>query len=951
MTDGRAKQPPKNSQNLEKAQRAQPKPPRAPRARAATEAPTADDARSTASPLAAAAPANADLHHDAHEPHDSHDTRTAMSRATIRRAFLDHLFYTKGKLLPTASGNDLYQALAYTVRDRLVQRWISTAEAWLGKPTRTVAYLSAEFLLGPHLANNLVNLGIFDEVREALQELGLELDGILREEAEPGLGNGGLGRLAACFMDSLSTRQIPAIGYGIRYEYGIFQQDIIDGMQVERTDMWLRNGNPWEIQRSELALEVKLGGHTERYTDDRGHFHVRWVPDKTVVGVPFDSPILGYRVDSVNTLRLWRAEATEAFDFTVFNRGDYLGAVSKKVTSENLTKVLYPNDETEQGKELRLEQQYFFVSCSLQDMIRLLGDVPITRFHEQFAVQLNDTHPAVGIAELMRLLVDEHGVPWDQAWHITRDTFAYTNHTLLPEALERWPLPLFQRVLPRHLEIIFEINARFLEEVRIRFLGDESRLARLSLIDESGPRYVRMANLACVGSHTINGVATLHSKLMREAVLSDFHAMWPEKFTSITNGVTPRRWLAVANPRLTALLCDAIGSDWLHDLSQLRRLEPYAEDPAFRARWQEIRHANKVSLASLIQEQTGIVVNPASMFDVLVKRIHEYKRQHLAVLHVIALYHRIKCDPDADIVPRTVLFAGKAAPGYHFAKLMIRFITAVGDVVNHDPQVRGRLKVVFLPNFNVSHGQRIYPAADLSEQISLAGKEASGTGNMKFAMNGAITIGTMDGANIELRDEIGADQFLPFGVTAHEAQALRASGYQPSARLEQGTELRAVIGLLRHGFFSKGDPTVFRPLLDNLLHDDPYLLMEDFASYAHAQQDAADAFADTARWQRMSVLSCARSGFFSSDRAIQEYCDRVWHVAPLPVPLLRRPAMTSISASSGGRRLPRDAGGATAARHAAAVAEGDATAEGFAEVRAATGIAASHSHSVPGQET
>lgn len=842
-------------------------------------------------------------------PLDSHeDTRTAMTGATIRRAFLDHVFYTQGKLPGLASANDLYQALAHTVRDRLVQRWISTAEAYLGHPSRTVAYLSAEFLIGPHLGNNLVNLGIFDEVREAMAELGLDLETLLAQEPEPGLGNGGLGRLAACFMDSLATLEIPALGYGIRYEYGIFHQSIVDGMQVESTDTWLRHGNPWEIQRSEWAVEVKLGGHTEHYTDDRGHYRVRWVPAKTVVGVPFDSPVLGYRVNTVNTLRLWRAEATEAFDFGVFNRGDYLGAVNKKVTSENLTKVLYPNDETEQGKELRLEQQYFFVSCSLQDMLRLLAthNMPVTRFHEKFAVQLNDTHPAIGIAELMRLLIDEHDVAWDEAWSITRRAFAYTNHTLLPEALECWPLPLFERTLPRHLEIIYEINTRFLNEVRIRYFGDESRLSRLSLIGENGHKQVRMAHLACVGSHTINGVAELHSRLMREDVLKDFHAMWPEKFTSITNGVTPRRWLALSNPRLAGLVCEAIGDDWIHDTARLRALEPLAEDSTFRERWRAARRENKSDLARLIRDSCGVTVDPDSMFDVMVKRIHEYKRQHLAVLHIVALYHRLKSDPHAEIVPRTFLFAGKAAPGYHYAKQMIRLITAVGDVVNSDPQVRDRLKVVFLPNFNVTVGQRVYPAADLSEQISLAGKEASGTGNMKFAMNGALTVGTMDGANIELREAIGADNFFPFGLSASEVYAMKEAGYRPETFYESEPELRAVIDLIGQGFFSRGDPSVFQPMMNDLLRHDPYMLLADFASYIHCQQDVSTAFSDQARWQRMSVLSCARSGRFSSDRAIREYCERVWQVGRVQVPLLHRAAM-----STAGTRVHRENDDAT----------------------------------------
>jgi starch phosphorylase len=558
------------------------------------------------------------------------------------------------------------------------------------------------------------------------------------------------------------------------------------------------------------------------------------------------------------------------------------------VTSENLTKVLYPNDETEQGKELRLEQQYFFVSCSLQDMLRMMKmqGLPVARFHEKFAVQLNDTHPAIGVAELMRLLVDEHLLEWDDAWDITRRTFGYTNHTLLPEALERWPLPLFKRVLPRHLEIIYEINARFLEEVRIRFFGDESRIARLSLIDESGPRHVRMAHLACVGSHAINGVAALHSELLKRDVLADFYAMWPEKFTSMTNGVTPRRWLALSNPRLTRLIARAIGERWIKNLAQIKRLEPLADDAGFRDEWQAVRRANKEDLAALIKRRTCIAVDPESMFDVQVKRIHEYKRQHLAVLHIVALYHRLRSDPHADIMPRTFIFGGKAAPGYRMAKLMIKLITSVGDVINHDPQVHDLLKVVFLPNFNVSNGQCVYPAADLSEQISLAGKEASGTGNMKFAMNGALTIGTMDGANIEIREEVGEENFFLFGLTAEAVHALKAEGYRPMAWVENHPELHAALDLLRHGFFSHGDTELFRPLLDDLLQRDPYLLLADYASYAECQDTVDRAWRDTAAWTRRSILNTARSGKFSSDRTIRDYCERVWHVKAASVALL-----------------------------------------------------------------
>src|SRR5882757_640527 len=693
----------------------------------------------SAQPIAAARPAQIE------------DDRTGLSKEALRRAFLDNLYYVQGKFPALATKHDYYMALAYTVRDRLLRRWISTAAAYTRQGSRTVAYLSAEFLLGPHLGNNLLNLGIEEPVRQAIRQLGLSFEELLGLEEEPGLGNGGLGRLAACFLDSMATLQIPSIGYGIRYEFGIFSQYLVDGWQVEQTDKWLRKGNPWEIARPEWAVKVKLGGHTERHTDRDGRTHVRWVADRTVLGIPYDTPILGYRNNTANTLRLWRAEAPESFDLSVFNRGDYYGAVQQKVVSENISKVLYPNDEQIQGKELRLEQQFFFVSCSLQDMLRIMRvqKIPLERFHEKFAVQLNDTHPAVAIAELMRQLVDEHGMHWDQAWSVTQQTFGYTNHTLLPEALERWPLDLISRVLPRHVEIVFEINARFLDEVRMRFPGEAERVARMSLIDESGGRYVRMANLASVGSHAINGVAQLHSELLKQDVLADFHAPWPGKFGNMTNGVTPRRWIALANPRLTRLLCNAIGEDWIRDLEQLRRLEPYSEQAGFRREWRFIKRSVKEDFASHVRRATGIAIDPESLFDVQVKRIHEYKRQHLNVLHIVTLYHRIKSDPNVDIQPRTFIFGGKAAPGYHFAKLMIKLITAVGELINKDPALRDRLKVVFLPNYNVTNGQRVYPAADLSEQISTAGKEASGTGNMKFSMNGALTIGTLDGANVE----------------------------------------------------------------------------------------------------------------------------------------------------------------------------------------------------------
>jgi glycogen phosphorylase len=815
--------------------------------------------------------------------------RIAMTKDALKRAFLDNLYYLQGKFPTLATGNDYYMALAYAVRDRMLQRWISTASTYTTLGSRTVAYLSAEFLIGPHLANNLINLDIYDTAREAVAELGLDLEQLLRFEEEPGLGNGGLGRLAACFIDSLATLQVPSVGYGIRYEYGIFQQEIIDGWQVEKTDKWLRFGSPWELMRPEWAVNVKFGGHTERYTDEQGRHRIRWVPAREVVAVPYDTPILGYHIDTANTLRLWRAEAPESFDFSIFNRGDYWGAVNQKVTSENITKVLYPNDEQLRGKELRLEQQFFFVSASLQDMMRIIRVQRIApeRFHEKFAIQLNDTHPSIAVAELMRLLVDELVLDWDRAWGITRRTFGYTNHTLLPEALERWPIALFGRMLPRHLEIIYEINARFLDEVRIAFFGDEQRLARMSLIDESGERYVRMAHLATVGSHSVNGVSILHTELLERDVLRDFYELWPEKFSNRTNGVTPRRWMVLANPRLAQFITNAIGPDWVRNLYELRGLEPLIEDAGFRDEWRDIKRANKTALAAIIRERTGVIVNPEAIFDVLVKRIHEYKRQHLSMLHVIGLYHRLKTDPTLEIRPRVFIFGGKAAPGYHLAKLMIRLITAVGEIINRDPGVRDLIKVVFLPNFNVTNAQRIYPAADLSEQISTAGKEASGTGNMKFQMNGALTIGTLDGANIEIREEVGADNFFLFGMNAQQVQWLRESGYCPMDLYRSQPELREVIDLIKDGFFSRGNSEQFRDLVDNLLHHDPYMVLADYHAYARCQEQVDAAYRDSERWTRMSILNTARSGKFSSDRTIREYCAEIWHAGAVPVQLIR----------------------------------------------------------------
>ncbi|MCU0254817.1 MAG: glycogen/starch/alpha-glucan phosphorylase [Acidobacteria bacterium] len=830
------------------------------------------------------------------------DVRTALDPESLAEAILDHVEFTQGRPPRLATPHDWYMATAYAVRDRLLQRWIATIDTLRRREVKVVSYLSAEFLMGPHLGNTLVNLGAWDAARAAVERLGigLTLDELQAIEEEPGLGNGGLGRLAACFLESLATLEIPAIGYGIRYEFGIFDQEIQDGRQVEITDKWLRHGNPWEIGRPELARYVGFGGRTEWTTGPDGRARARWIPERMVKGVPYDTPVLGYRVNTANLLRLWRAEACESFDFEAFNQGDYLGAVDEKLVSENITKVLYPNDEPVQGKELRLQQQFFFVSCSLQNMLQIITEIgePVERFADGFAVQLNDTHPSIAVAELMRLLIDEHGLEWEPAWEITRKSVGYTNHTLLPEALERWPLPLFRRVLPRHLELIFEINRRFLDEVRARHPGDEARAARLSLIDEQGEKAVRMAHLAAAGSHAVNGVAALHTTLLESTVMGDFHELAPERFFNVTNGVTPRRWVALANPGLAALISERIGGDWLHDAEhQLKRLEPAAEDAAFRERWRAVKRENKQALARLLAERAGVRVEPDSLFDIQVKRIHEYKRQHLNLLHVVTLYQRIKADPQASALPRTVIFGGKAAPGYAMAKLIIRLINAVGAVVNADPVVAGRLKVAYFPDFNVKNAQRIYPAADLSEQISTAGKEASGTGNMKFAFNGALTIGTLDGANVEIREAVGPENFFLFGLTAEQVAARRAQGYDPRAEYERDPELRAALDAIASGVFSGGDAGLFRPLVDALLGRDEYLVLADYRAYLEAQARAEEAFRDPERWTRMSILNTARVGYFSSDRAIHEYAEKIWGARPVPVTLEAEPCA--------GRPLPR----------------------------------------------
>jgi len=805
----------------------------------------------------------------------------------LKRAFAYNIFYKQGSSSRTASLNDCYLAVAQTLRDRMQHLFVNSVEALLDKESKIVCYLSAEFLMGPHLHNNLVNLGLYDEFEQAAKESGMDLKQLIDHEEEPGLGNGGLGRLAACYLDSLASLQLPAIGYGIRYEYGMFDQEIVNGWQKELSDRWLHPGNPWEIKKPDLACDVGFGGYTEVYHCEKGNRRTRWIPSRVITGVPFDTPIPGFKVNNINLLRLWSSEAPVSFDFEEFNTGDYYGAVEDKISAETISKVLYPNDEQFRGKQLRLEQQYFFVSCSLQDMIRihLFSNDSLDDFFDNFQGQLNDTHPSVAIPELMRLLMDVHHYSWDIAWKITRKTLCYTNHTLLPEAMEKWQLDLFANLLPRHLEIIFEINSRFLNDVRLKYPGDDQRLSRMSIIDESGPRYVRMANLACVGSKVINGVAAMHTDLLRKHTLADFNDMYPGKIRNVTNGVTPRRWIAVSNPRLTKLITEAIGEQWLTSLGELKQLEKMAEDKPFREAWRKVKEDNKREVAGKIFQHIDQLVDPKAMFDVQVKRIHEYKRQHLNVLHIITLYNRIKANPDIAIPPRLFVFGGKAAPGYFMAKRIIKLITSVARVVNNDPDVRDRLKIFFIPNYNVKIGHTVYPMTDLSEQISQAGMEASGTGNMKFSMNGALTIGTLDGANVEIREEVGVDNFFLFGLNVEEVMALKNSGYRPEEYYHNDAELKAVIDLISSGYFSRGDTELFKPIVDSLLYDDKYTLFADYRSYVDCQDRVGKAFEDQDNWARMSILNAVRMGKFSSDRSIMDYSKKIWDVKPFPVKL------------------------------------------------------------------
>jgi starch phosphorylase len=807
--------------------------------------------------------------------------------AAVLHSFTNHLLYSLAKDQYSATARDRFMSLALTVRDRLIERWIATQQRYYRRDAKRVYYLSAEFLMGRALANNLLNLGLYDTAREAMRMMGLEVSDLLEQEVDAGLGNGGLGRLAACFLDSMATLDIPGYGYGIRYEFGMFDQEIKEGWQIEKPDEWLRFGNPWEMPRPEYWVPVGFGGHTEEHSD-HGRLKVHWAPEEQVIGVAYDTPIAGYGNATVNTLRLWRARASEEFDLTLFNDGDYERAVLEKNRSETISKVLYPSDVKMFGRELRLKQQYFFVACSLHDIVRrhLVAHKSLDDFADKIAIQLNDTHPAVAIPELMRIFIDEHQVPWEKAWELTVATFGYTNHTLLSEALETWPVEIFGTLLPRHLAIIFEINRRFLRQVMNRFPYDEGRVSRMSLIDEGDgqlpSKRIRMAYLAVVGSHSVNGVAALHTELLKQHLLHDFNEMWPERFNNKTNGVTPRRWLLEANPLLAEAITSRIGEGWTTSLDELRKLEPLADDEGFRAAFRDIKQRNKEQLAAYIEREHGLSIDRASIFDVQVKRLHEYKRQLLNLLHIVALYLRIKSKPDLAMVPRTFIFGGKAAPAYAAAKLIIKLINAVAAVVNADPQVNGKMKVVFLANYRVSLAERIFPGSDLSEQISTAGKEASGTGNMKFALNGALTIGTLDGANIEIRDEVGHENFFLFGLTAHEVQEQLRRGYRPREYTEQNAELRAVLDLIHGGFFDPEHPELFRPLVQSLLEQDPYFLLADFASYAECQQRVEEAFVDKERWTRMAILNVARMGKFSSDRTIREYAEQIWKATPVP---------------------------------------------------------------------
>jgi glycogen phosphorylase len=804
--------------------------------------------------------------------------------ASLKESFLYHMEHSLAKDEFSATPYDCYKSLALLARDRLAERWIETQQAYYQADAKRVYYLSLEFLMGRALGNSLINTGLYHDADRALAELGCKMEELRETEWDAGLGNGGLGRLAACFMDSMATLQLPAYGYGIRYEYGIFFQQIIQGYQVETPDNWLRYGNPWEFERPEDLYPVKFYGTVKQYCDENGRFRSDWIDTEEIMAMAYDSPVPGYLNNTVNTMRLWSAKSTRDFNLNYFNHGDYSMAVSEKDNSEIISKVLYPNDNRFAGKELRLKQEYFFVSATLQDIIRRYRKSHDTfgQFPEKVAIQLNDTHPAIAIPELMRLLVDREGLEWKEAWEITVQTFGYTNHTILSEALEKWPVPLMERVLPRHLQIIYEINRRFLDDVRKAHPDDQSRISRMSVIEEGPEKHARMANLAIIGSHSVNGVAALHTEILKASVFRDFYEMWPEKFNNKTNGITQRRWLRLCNPMLANLISSRIGDGWITDLDQLKKLAPLADDPAFRKEWRDVKIENKKRLAAYIRDRNKIGVNIDSLFDCHVKRMHEYKRPLLNILHVITLYNRIISGHTDLMVPRTVIFGGKSAPGYFIAKLAIKLINAVADIVNNDPRVDDLLRVVFIRNYCVSNAEKIIPAADLSEQISTAGMEASGTGNMKFALNGALTIGTMDGANVEIREEVGKDNIFIFGLTADQVVKMRYEGYDPAQFYHSNPELRQAVDMIGGGYFSNGQQDLFRPIVDAFLSwNDPYMRLADYESYIACQDRVSAAFCDPEAWTRISILNVAGMGKFSTDRTIREYAEEIWGVKPV----------------------------------------------------------------------
>lgn len=816
--------------------------------------------------------------------HISKEDFLGLDAASIQRGMRHHMNYTVAKHSVRATDWDWYNALAYTIRDRLAERWMSTIHSYYRQDAKRIYYLSLEFLMGRTLINSVLNMGIYDACCQAIADLGMPPHLVWEIEPDPALGNGGLGRLAACFLDSMATMGLPGFGYGIRYEYGLFKQSIYDGRQVEHPDNWLRHGNPWEFPRADVLYSVKVGGRIVPYTDNKGRRGHDWVDAEEVMAMAYDLPIVGYGAKTVNNLRLWAAKSSHDFDLRYFNEGNYIKAVEDKNYSENLSKVLYPDDSTELGRELRLRQEYFFVSASVQDIVRRYmsthGD--IKGLADKVAIQLNDTHPALAIPELLRILVDDHHLSWGEAWEISVNTFSYTNHTLLPEALECWPVHILERVLPRHLQIIYEINHIFLKHVGHQYPGDLDILRKLSLIGEEGQKHVRMAHLAVVGSHKINGVAALHTQLMRETIFKDFNHFFPGRIVNKTNGITPRRWLNEANPELVKLLNKTIGKNWVTDLSELKKLIPLTEDAQFRAEFRAAKQSNKDRLADIIGKTLEINVNPESLFDVQVKRLHEYKRQLLNLLHVITCYNRIRTNPSTDVVPRTVIFAGKAAPGYVMAKSIIWLINNVADVINNDPLVQDRLKVVFIPNYGVSSAVRIVPAANLSEQISTAGTEASGTGNMKFALNGALTIGTLDGANIEIRDEVGHDNFFIFGLTAEGVSDLRQKGYSSWDYYHANSELKQVIDMISNGYFSREDTQRFKMLTDSLTYGgDHYMLLADYADYIACQQRVETLYRNPEEWTRKAILNVANVGKFSSDRTVKDYADEIWRVKPV----------------------------------------------------------------------